>query len=281
LFFLLSIILVTYIAAYKFIHTGKNFVLSIGVLFIILQLLFAKYANTILEHYFTFSSLEFACFNIFILPVGISFYSLQAIGLLEDLRSGRFKGDTSLTSIALFLSFFPQSISGPIHRAGDLIPQFLIGRQFKSNDIFIGLKIMLWGYFCKLIVADKIAIIISPVFISFQEFDGFSILVSALLYSFQIYFDFWGYSLIAIGLGRVLGFTINTNFRNPYAARSFKEFWHRWHITLSKWMKDYIYIPLGGRRQSHYILFCTAILITFLISGLWHGATFNFILALS
>lgn len=278
LFFLLSTTLVTYLVVNKLIHARKNILLFIGISFILIQLLFAKYSNTFFTDYLIISTLQFSYFNLFILPIGISFYSLQAISLLVDLRTGKYNGDTSLKSVSLFLSFFPQSISGPIHRASELIPQFSIERKLNAENLIVGFKTMLWGYFCKLIVADKIALIISPVFSSFHEYDGFSISVSTLLYSFQIYFDFWGYSLIAIGLGRVLGFTININFLNPYSAKSFKDFWHRWHITLSKWMRDYVYIPLGGKNQKHYLFFCIAIVVTFLVSGFWHGATFNFIL---
>jgi len=278
LFFLLSTTLVTYLVANKLIHARKNILLFLGISFILIQLFFAKYSNTFFAEQLNFSNSQFLYFNLFILPIGISFYSLQAISLLVDLRTGKFNGDTSLKSVSLFLSFFPQSISGPIHRASELIPQFSIERKLNAENLIVGFKTMLWGYFCKLIVADKISLIISPVFSSFHEYDGFSISVSTLLYSFQIYFDFWGYSLIAIGLGRVLGFKININFLNPYSAKSFKDFWHRWHITLSKWIRDYVYIPLGGKNQKHYLLFCIAIVVTFLASGFWHGATFNFIL---
>jgi alginate O-acetyltransferase complex protein AlgI len=278
LLFLLSTILVTYKFANKLIHSRKNLLLFIGILFILIQLFFAKYSNSFFTDYHEISALKFSYFNFLILPIGISFYSLQAISLLADVRTGKYTGDTSLKSVSLFLSFFPQSLSGPIHRASELIPQFSVTRKFNAENLIIGFKTMLWGYFCKLIIADKIAVVISPVFNSFHEYDGFSISISALLYSFQIYFDFWGYSLIAIGLGRVLGFSININFLNPYSAKSFKDFWHIWHITLSKWMRDYIYIPLGGNNQKHYLLFCIAIMITFFVSGYWHGATFNFIL---
>lgn len=278
LFFLLSITWVTYIVVNKFIHAHKRFLLFIGICFILIQLLFAKYSNILFGNYLINSTLEFSYFSFYILPIGISFYSLQAISLLVDTRSGKYKGDTSFITVSQYLSFFPQSISGPIHRANELIPQFSASKSFIAANLIIGLKTMLWGYFCKLIVADKIALIVSPIFKFYQEQDGLSISIASLLYSFQIYFDFWGYSLIAIGVGRVLGFRININFQNPYSARSFKNFWHRWHITLSKWMRDYIYIPLGGRRQKNSLLFSLSILITFLISGFWHGVTLNFIL---
>lgn len=280
LFFLFTTIIATYIFSSKLmqIQTRKNFILFIGVSFILLQLIFVKYWIALISEHFEYSNLKFPYFNLFIIPIGISFYSLQAISLLADIRSGKYNGSTSLKTISLFLSFFPQSLSGPIHRATDLIPQFSVIQNYSTENIIIGFKTILWGYTCKLIIADKIDLIISPIFSSFHDYDGFSLLISTLIYSFQIYFDFFGYSLIAIGLGRVLGFRININFLNPYSAKSFKDFWHRWHISLSNWMRDYIYIPLGGKDQKHYFLFCITILITFLISGFWHGATRNFII---
>ncbi len=279
LIYLLSTTIITFIIARRINHnTQRNFPFVVGVILIVAQLVFAKYSYIVFDKFSAGSSSEYSYFNFLILPIGISFYSLQAISLLADVKSGKYKGDTSLKRISQFLSFFPQSISGPIHKANELIPQFSVSKNFIAKNLIIGFKTMLWGYFCKLVVADKINLIVSPVFNSFHEQDGFSIFIAALLYSFQIYFDFWGYSLIAIGLGRVLGFYININFLNPYSAKSFKKFWHRWHITLSKWMRDYIYIPLGGNKQKHYLLFSLSILITFLVSGFWHGVTFNFII---
>ncbi len=256
----------------------SNYIFLSGISLIILQLIFAKYSNVMPFIDNTNWQTQASYFSLSLIPIAISFYSLQAISLLADIRNGKYKGDTSLRSISLFLSFYPQSISGPIHRPSELIPQFSNTRKFNTDNLIIGFKTLLWGYFCKLIIADKIALIISPVFISIDKYDGLVILISTIFYSFQIYFDFWGYSLIAIGLGRILGFTININFLNPYSVISFKEFWHRWHVTLSKWMKDYIYISLGGRNQKNYSSFTIAILVTFLISGFWHGATLNFFL---
>lgn len=279
LIFLISTTIITAIIANRLIKTRKNnYYLFVGVAFILVQLVFTKYSRIIFDEFSAVSLTEYSYLNIFILPIGISFYSLQAISLLVDVKRGTYKGDTSWKSISQFLSFFPQSISGPIHRANELIPQFAVSKYFVTENIIIGFKTVLWGYFCKLMVADKIAQIVTPIFSSYQDQDGLSITIAALLYSFQIYFDFWGYSLIAIGVGRILGFTININFVNPYLAKSFKEFWHRWHITLSKWMRDYIYIPMGGSKQKHYLIFCLSILATFLLSGFWHGATLNFIL---
>ncbi|MDZ4196109.1 MAG: MBOAT family O-acyltransferase, partial [Candidatus Izemoplasmatales bacterium] len=257
---------------------NKGLYLAVGVLIVVIQLVLAKYSSVLAYFTSVIPYFDNSYFNLFILPIGISFYSLQAIGFMSDVRSGRYIGDIRLRSISAFLSFFPQSVSGPIHRASELIPQFELEKEFIANNIVIGCKTMLWGFFCKLMVADKISIIIAPIFNTVSEQEGLSLLLATLLYSLQIYFDFWGYSLIAIGVGRVLGFTINVNFNAPYSANSFKDFWHKWHITLSKWMRDYVYIPLGGRKQKSFYLFCGSILITFLVSGFWHGVTINFIL---
>ncbi len=278
LIYLLLTTLITYFFASKIKTEANNkpFLIA-GIFLILLQLIVAKYTLAFANQLPVNISSQDKFFNFFIFPIGISFYSLQAIGLLVDIRSKKYQDELRFKDVSLFLSFFPQSISGPIHRANELIPQFSNRKVFVSENIIIGFKTMLWGYFCKLVIADKIALIITPIFNSYLEQDGLSISIAALLYSFQIYFDFWGYSLIAIGVGRILGFTININFVNPYSAKSFKDFWHKWHITLSKWMRDYIYIPLGGNKKN-YLLFCLSILVTFLISGFWHGATFNFIL---
>lgn len=249
-----------------------------GVTAIAVILFAAKYTPIFIPKFSTLiSSAGGGVFFNLIVPLGISFYSLQAISLVVDVHRGRYSEPMTLKGTSLYLSFFPQAASGPIHRAGELIPQFKRAGAFISENIVVGLKTMLYGYFCKLIIADKIAVVVSPVFNAFDKFDGLSLLIASLLYSLQIYFDFWGYSLIAIGVGRVLGFRININFVAPYRASSFREFWHRWHITLSQWMRDYIYIPLGGK-QGNYMRFCMAIIVTFLVSGVWHGVTFNFIL---
>lgn len=251
---------------------------AIGIVLISLQLVLAKYG----VRFFTDVPVSITpidkFFNVFVMPVGVSFYTLQAISLLADVKANRYKGSLRLKDIALFLSFFPQTISGPIHRGNELIPQFSFQSKVGVAKLVTGVKAMLWGYFCKLIVADKIGILISPIFDSWHQSNGLSLAVSMGLYSFQIYFDFWGYSLIAIGVGQLLGFDINENFKSPYSVSSFRKFWHRWHITLSVWMRDYVYIPLGGRNSDGYLRFVLSVTMTFVISGIWHGMTVNFIL---
>lgn len=276
--FLLLVTAVTYMVSQMNKKRGISRArLLSGIICILALLLASKYASVLVGNG---ASINFIGGNLLanlVVPVGISFYSLQAISLLVDTYRGQFVQPLTLKNTSLYLSFFPQAASGPIHRASELIPQFDKVGNFISEHVVFGLKTMLYGYFCKLIIADKISLLISPIFNAWDKFDGLSLFTATLFYSFQIYFDFWGYSLIAIGVGRVLGFNINVNFIAPYRASSFRAFWHRWHITLSRWMHDYIYIPLGGNRL-RYSRFCIAIVITFLLSGIWHGVAFNFLL---
>lgn len=276
---LISITFITYFAANELRKTESNkMILVLANISIILLLILSKYDLIFKKDLSSFILSKYWSPNSFVFSLGISFYSLQAISLLVDVYRNKYNGAISLKTTSLYLSFFPQSISGPIHRGNELIPQFASQKKFVPDNIIIGLKTMLLGYFYKLIVADKISIVITPIFNSWIKFDGLSLSIASLLYSFQIYFDFWGYSLIAIGIGRVLGYTININFNAPYSTSSFKEFWHRWHISLSRWMRDYVYIPLGGSKHKSHIRFSAVIFTTFLLSGFWHGITYNFLL---
>ncbi len=212
-----------------------------------------------------------------LLPIGISFYTFMAVGYVVDVYRGTVKAEKSLGLYALFVSFFPQVTSGPIGRAGELIPQLKSPQYLKYDNVICGLKQMLWGYFMKLCVSDRLAIYVDAVYGNIAHHNGTSILLASLLYTFQIYADFAGYSLIAIGAARIMGIRLAENFRRPYFSKNIKEFWGRWHITLSHWFRDYVYIPLGGNRVSlgrHL----SNLMITFLLSGLWHGAEWNFIL---
>lgn len=211
------------------------------------------------------------------IPIGISFYTLQALSYIVDAyrRTGPLSPDVE--THALYLAFFPQLLAGPIERGARLVPQVSDLRSPSSSDIFVGAKAILWGYFCKLVIADNIAGIVDRILTSYDRVPAATLPVALYLYSFQIYFDFLGYSMIAIGLGRTFGVSLSVNFDRPYLARSIREFWGRWHITLSSWLRDYIYRPIGGRRNGR-ARFVLAIIVTFLISGLWHGASINFLL---
>lgn len=215
------------------------------------------------------------------LPVGISFYLFMSIGYIVDVYRGKIKAEKNIVSYAVFVSFFPVIMSGPIERAGNLLPQFkkenLTKIKFDTERIRDGFVRMLWGYFQKLVLADRIAVAVNTVYDSPESYGGAMVVVAAILYTFQIYCDFAGYSNVAIGIGEIFGIKIIENFKAPYLATSIADFWRRWHISLSSWFRDYLYIPLGGNRNGTIRKYVN-VMIVFLLSGLWHGAGWNFIL---
>lgn len=211
-----------------------------------------------------------------LLPVGISFYIFQALGYSIDVYRGHAKSERDFLTYALFVSFFPQLVAGPIERSTNLLPQFKEKHKFSYNLAMEGIRLMIWGFFLKLVLADRCSLYVDSIYNNLEEHNGGSYLLAAILFTFQIYGDFSGYSLIAIGAARVMGFHLMDNFRRPYMATSVTEFWHRWHISLSTWFKDYVYIPLGGNRVSQWKNYLN-IMVTFTISGIWHGANWTFI----
>lgn len=211
-----------------------------------------------------------------LLPVGISFYTFQAIGYSIDVYRRTIQPERNLGIFALFVSFFPQLVAGPIERATHLLPQFK-EEKFFSYDLFRnGLMIMVFGFFLKLALADRCAIYADSIFNNIPQHNGGSYLLAAVCFTFQIYGDFCGYSLIAIGSAKMLGYDMCSNFNRPYLSSSITEFWRRWHISLSSWFRDYVYIPLGGSRCSH-LRRNVNLMTTMLLSGLWHGASMNFV----
>ena len=210
-----------------------------------------------------------------LLPVGISFYTFQALGYSIDVYRGTTRVERDFPTYALFVSFFPQLVAGPIERSNNLLPQFRERHTLDYANVMAGLRLMAWGYFMKLVVADRCGLYVDAVFNHVAMHNGGSYLVASLLFPFQIYGDFAGYSLIAIGVARVLGFRLMENFRRPYFACSVGEFWHRWHISLSTWFKDYVYRPLGGNRVGPARRYVN-LLVTFVVSGIWHGANWTF-----
>lgn len=212
-------------------------------------------------------------FNV-LLPVGISFYTFQALGYSIDVYKNKVPSEKNFITYALFVTFFPQLVAGPIERTGHLLPQFKINHEFDRSRVTEGLKLMVWGLFKK-VTADRLADFINPVY-DISHSPAYTLLIAMFLFSFQILCDFSGYSDIAIGTARILGFDLMTNFRRPYFAKSIADFWRRWHISLSTWFKDYVYFPLGGSRVPKLRHFFN-LMVTFLVSGLWHGASLNFI----
>ena len=208
--------------------------------------------------------------------MGISFYTFQALGYSIDVYRKNTPVEKDFFIYALFVSFFPQLVAGPIERSTNLLPQFKEKHSFCYEDAMAGFRLMLWGYFLKLILADRCALYVDAVFNNVEHHNGGSFLLASLFFPFQIYGDFAGYSLVAIGVARVLGFRLMEIFCRPYFAASVTEFWRRWHISLSTWFKDYVYIPLGGNRVGNLRCYFN-VLVTFVISGVWHGANWTFL----
>lgn len=220
-------------------------------------------------------SIEMPVFDV-LLPVGISFYTFQALSYTMDVYRGEIGAERNLFKYALFVSFFPQLVAGPIERSKNLLAQVNQPHDFDADRVRDGLLRMLWGFFQKIVIADRVAILVNQVYTNYNEVAGISIVLATVLFAVQIYCDFSGYSDIAIGTAQVLGFRLMENFRQPYLANSCADFWRRWHISLSTWFRDYLYIPLGGNRKGKARKYVNN-LITFVASGLWHGANWTYV----
>lgn len=260
--FLAFIIVLTWVASFS---CRNKYLLAFFIVLDVAPLLFFKYSPT---HW--------------IFPLGISFFTLQSISFIVDSyrklpspcpESSRLQ---DLFDVALFISFFPTISSGPIQRRGALIPQFHKVHAFDYQSITDGMKLFAWGLFKKIVIADRIAIYIDYVYERLPAQYGCALLLSAILYSFQIYADFSGYSDMSIGIAKAFGFNLDRNFDRPYFSKTAGEFWHRWHISLSTWLRDYIYIPLGGSRVRPARIYLN-LFVTFIVSGIWHGSTLNFL----
>ena len=281
---LLASTVVTYLAAFGIGHfrdkRKRTFCLVSGIILNLAILFLFKYYNFLSSN--IEDALRMSGFGIHIpefrmlLPVGISFYIFQALGYSIDVYRQTTKAEHDFMTYALFVSFFPQLVAGPIERSRNLLPQFRQQHRFNYDEVMSGIKLMVWGYFLKLVLADRCGLYVDAVFNNIEMHNGGSYLLASLLFPFQIYGDFGGYSLIAIGVAQVLGFHLMENFRRPYFACSIGEFWHRWHISLSTWFKDYVYIPLGGNRSSKSRQYFN-LMVTFMVSGIWHGANWTFL----
>lgn len=212
-----------------------------------------------------------------LLSLGISFILFQSVSYTVDVYRGTTAAEKHLLKYALYLAFFPKLISGPIERAGDILPQIHRGTRFSLQNLKEGLCLILLGLFYKLVISDNIAAIINPVFSTYTEYSGLQIALAVLLFAFQIYGDFSGYSYIAVGSAKAFGFQLSDNFMAPFHSESIAEFWRRWHITLNNWLRDYLYVPLGGSRKG-VLRTCLNTMIVFLLSGLWHGANWTFVI---
>lgn len=212
-----------------------------------------------------------------LLPAGISFYFFQSMGYLIDVYKGKIRAERHFGHYALFVSFFPQLLAGPIGRADALLPQLKAERRFDYDSAAYGIRLMAWGYFKKLVIADTFAVTVNQVYDNCHSYVGLVFIITTVMYAIQIYCDFSGYSDIAIGCAGLFGVKLAVNFKSPYLSFSIREFWSRWHISLSTWFRDYVYIPLGGSRKGRFC-HCRNLLITFLVSGFWHGSSLTFLI---
>ncbi|HVS91826.1 MAG TPA: MBOAT family O-acyltransferase [Mucilaginibacter sp.] len=212
-----------------------------------------------------------------LLPIGLSFHTFQSLSYVIEVYRGNQQPEKHFGIYALYVMFYPQLVAGPIERPQNLLHQFREKHDFKYDNVIFGLKLMLWGYFKKVVIADRLAIFVNAVYNNQEQHNGTTLLLATILFAFQIYCDFSGYSDIAIGSARVMGFKLMTNFNRPYFAKSVSEFWKRWHISLSTWFKDYVYIPLGGNRVIQPLVYFN-LMVTFLLSGFWHGANWTYVI---
>lgn len=212
-----------------------------------------------------------------LLPVGLSFHTFQAMSYTIEVYRGNQKAERHFGVYSLYVMFFPQLVAGPIERPQNILHQFYERHRFTYENFVKGAKLMLWGFFIKVVVADRLSIYVDAVYNNHEEHTGTSLLLATIFFTFQIYCDFAGYSYIAIGCAKIMGFDLMTNFNRPYFARTISEFWKRWHISLSTWFRDYLYIPLGGNKVSKYRWYFNLFFI-FLVSGIWHGANWTFVI---
>lgn len=280
---LLGITLVAYIFGRYIDRTYKRskIFLASTIILLLLPLLSFKYIDFLMistKDLLSLASLtvEMPDFELF-LPIGISFYTFMAVGYVVDVFKGNASTEKNFLDFALFIGFFPQIASGPIGRASQLIPQLKEKKPLLYKNISAGVKMMLWGFFMKLVVGDRAGIYVDTIFGNYMHHNGVSLMLATFMYTIQIYCDFAGYSLIAIGAARTMGIELMENFRRPYFATSVADFWRKWHISLSTWFRDYVYFPCGGSRCGKWKMYRN-LMITFLVSGLWHGAAYNFII---
>lgn len=258
----------------KLIVAG-SFIINIGILFCFKYI---NFAVDIISKVFAQMNIQLnvADFDI-ILPVGISFYTFQALSYTMDVYRNEIYAEKNFFRYALFVSFFPQLVAGPIERSKNLLKQLAVPGKFSFENMREGLLLMLWGFFLKIVLADRIAIFVDMVYGNYTIYNGVYLIVATLLFAIQIYCDFSGYSTIAMGAAKVLGIQLTENFNAPYFATSVTDFWRRWHISLTSWFKDYLYIPLGGSKKGKFRKYLNK-MIVFLVSGLWHGAQFTYVI---
>lgn len=251
-----------------------SFIINLGILF---YFKYINFALDILTRIFAkvHVQLNAPVFDI-ILPVGISFYTFQALSYTMDVYRDEIYAEKNFFRYALFVSFFPQLVAGPIERSKNLLKQLAVSKKFNFGYAREGLLLMIWGFFLKIVLADRIAVFVDTIYGDYISYPGYYLILATVLFAVQIYCDFSGYSTIAMGAAKVLGISLMENFDAPYISLSVADFWRKWHISLTSWFKDYLYIPLGGSRKGQFRKYLNKISV-FLVSGLWHGASFSFI----
>ena len=280
LLYLCLTILSTYLAA-RIMETKpqrvKKAILIVTITLNIMILFLVKYLNYIWEICANLNILPEKGVSALIVPLGIAFYTLQAIGYCIDIYRQKYKAESNFLKYALFMSYFPIIMQGPISRFNQLGEQLVQPHSFQYERIKFGIQLMAWGFFKKLVIADRANILVNQVYGNYLEYAGFEIFIASLTYTIQIYTDFSGCVDICRGISQILGIELIQNFDHPYFSRSITEFWRRWHISLSSWLRDYLYIPLGGNRKGVVRKYLN-IIVVFFISGIWHGVGFHFIL---
>ncbi len=254
----------------------KNRALWLGIISMLLVLAYFKYANFFMDNLSALSGQAMQHWNI-VLPVGLSFFTFQVISYLVDVWRGDIRACGSKKEFFLYVAFFPQLVAGPIVRAKDFLPQLQQHVGVNWDYIYLGAQIFALGFIQKVFIADRLAMFCDPVFAQPALYDAATLWLGLIAYAVQIFCDFSGYSHMAIGIALVLGFKLPENFRMPYLATSVADFWHRWHISLSSWLRDYLYIPLGGSRVAPSMIYVN-LMVTMVLGGLWHGASWNFVL---
>lgn len=271
-FLLLFVTVASYITA---LFANKKLALAVGVVVPLVVLGFFKYFNFFLDSFESLINKDIGTLAI-ILPVGISFYTFQALSYVIDVKRGKIPAEKSFIRLALYISFFPQLVAGPIVKASEFLPQLRQDRRITLKNVEIGIQLMLFGLAKKIVIADHLSVFVDDVFNTPAAYSWISIILAVISYSIQIYFDFSGYSDIAIGCAKCFGYDFCPNFNMPYISENVTVFWRRWHISLSTWLREYLYIPLGGNRKGKARQ-CINLFITMLLGGLWHGASWTFV----
>lgn len=276
-FLLLGLTAVAYFSALGYAKTGKKGCTAIGVVVPLVVLGFFKYFNFFVDSFAELFGIQRTGTLNIIIPLGISFYTFQALSYTVDVARGKIAEEKNFVRLAMYISFFPQVVSGPVVKARDFLPQLKEDRNISLKNLEKGIQYFVFGLFKKIVIADRIAVGVNAVFSAPENYHGVSILLAVIGYAVQIYCDFSGYSDMAIGCGKALGYDLTRNFNMPYISKNVTEFWKRWHISLSTWLMEYLYIPLGGNRKGVVRTYIN-LFLTMLIGGLWHGSSWNFVI---